>query len=283
MATGTTVERDDIDGLHGKIELRCYRPAAPSGRGLVWVHGGGFVSGSLDMPSCDWVASQLRDTAAVTVVTVGYRLASTEVHFPVPLDDVGAAWTWAVAEADRLGIDELHLGGASAGGNLATATALRNRDEGGPLPATLVLDCPTLHDVNPPLSPELYDLLDDEARQFTEWITPLYEMYVGHPLTEPAPPLVAPARADLRGLPPTLIVNCERDPVRASGEAFGELLVAAGVPVEVITEPGTTHGHINNPDDPAASRTVARMAAWLTSTRFDSGGPARLGQAEAVS
>lgn len=269
MSTGQTVERGDIDGPHGPIEVRCYRPADPSGVGLMWAHGGGFVGGSLDMPSCDWVAAQVCEIAAVTVVTVGYRLASADVHFPVPLDDVSAAWAWMNAEAGRLGVQHAHLGGSSAGGNLATATALRARDGGGPLPATLVLVCPALHDVSPPLSPELAGMLDDEARQLLEWLTPLYETYVGHPLDEPVSPLAAPARADLRGLPPTLIVNCERDPVRASGEAFAELLTDAGVPVEVVTERGTRHGHINEPDDPAASMTVARIAAWLRAPGAD--------------
>jgi acetyl esterase len=64
-------------------------------------------------------------------------------------------------------------------------------------------------------------------------------------------------------LPPVFILNSERDSLRSSGEMFGEQLAAAGVPVRVEFEPGTVHGHLNQPDDPAAVHSLQRMAAWL--------------------
>ena len=69
--------------------------------------------------------------------------------------------------------------------------------------------------------------------------------------------------ADLAGFPPVLMVNSEADELRVSGEVFAATLAAASVPVEVVTEPGTEHGHLNRPDEPAASATIDRVVRWL--------------------
>ena len=68
---------------------------------------------------------------------------------------------------------------------------------------------------------------------------------------------------DLVQFPPTLIVNGDVDELRVSGELFAATLASAGVPVELAFEPGTEHGHLNRPDEPAASATVDRVAAWI--------------------
>jgi acetyl esterase/lipase len=60
------------------------------------------------------------------------------------------------------------------------------------------------------------------------------------------------------------ILNSEADSLRSSGERFGEQLADAGVPVRVEYEPGTVHGHLNQPDDPAAMRSIERLVAWLS-------------------
>jgi acetyl esterase/lipase len=75
-----------------------------------------------------------------------------------------------------------------------------------------------------------------------------------------------PANGDLAGQPPVFILNSEADSLRASGEAYGAQLADAGVPVRVEYEPGTVHGHLNDPGDPAAERSIERMAAWLLGT-----------------
>lgn len=104
--------------------VRVYPATNPNGSGLVWAHGGGFAFGDIDMPEADFVARTLA-AAGTVVVSVDYRLATDGIHFPVPLDDVVAAWEWASKRRGELGIDRLAIGGASAGGNLAAAAALR--------------------------------------------------------------------------------------------------------------------------------------------------------------
>jgi acetyl esterase len=265
------------DGL-----VRVYPAREPNGTGLVWAHGGAFAFGDIDMPESDWVASQLA-ARGTTVVSVNYRLAPvlagwhpTEPpraghHYPAASDDMLAAWGWTVENADRLriGRDRLALGGTSAGGNLAAGAALRLIEQSStPLPALVLLAYPTLLAVQPEPSAALRAALDaePEADRFgPEAVRGMYENYLGGPVEE-APLGAIPGLArpvHLAQFPPTLIVNGDVDELRVSGEAFAASLGAAGRPVDVITEAGTTHGHLNRPHEDAASVTLQRFATRL--------------------
>jgi acetyl esterase len=253
-----------IHGPNGVLDARLYEPSSPVFAALVWNHGGAFAFGDLDMPEADWVARALA-SEGVAVLSVDYRKAVDGVHFPVPNDDVEAAWRWAV---DRLGTAALpvHLGGASAGAALSAGVAKRLRDCGGPLPASLVLAYPLLHAVPPPPSDELRRALEHAppgAVLFDEGTTRLIALnYTGSEAALDDPYAFA-ANGHLGGLPPVLIVNSEYDTLRASGEAFATALDEAGVDVRVVFEPGTAHGHINEPALPAATRTLDRIVDWL--------------------
>lgn len=78
-----------------------------------------------------------------------------------------------------------------------------------------------------------------------------------------ADPYAFPALGRVDGFPPTLIVVCEHDALRPSGEAFARQLDKAGVDVSLRLEQGADHGHINEPADPAARRTVESIASWI--------------------
>ncbi len=104
--------------------MRVYRPQSDGALpGLVWLHGGGWVVGSLDShdPVCRYLASR----TPCVVVAVDYRLAP-EHPFPAGLEDAWAATEWTSAQAVELGIDpaRVAVGGDSAGGNLAAVVAL---------------------------------------------------------------------------------------------------------------------------------------------------------------
>lgn len=258
------IENIVVPGPHGDVPLRTYTPRTPSGEALLWIHGGGFVKGDLDMPEADTVSRELAD-AGITVASVHYRLAIGGVRFPVPGDDVDAAWRWASA-GGTLGIaaPRWHLGGASAGGNLAAAAALRAHDTGLPAPASLVMVYPVLHDLLPAPSPRLAEQLarlPAEARFPRERCIELNLNYVGDPALVKHP-YAFPTHGRLAGLPPTLIVNAEVDDLRPSGEHFAAQLACAGVDVAVVREPGTQHAYLNYPQ-PATTRTIARLADWV--------------------
>jgi len=261
----TVIEDRAVDGPHGAVPVRVYVPEAPSGTGLVWMHGGAFCRGDLDLPEADGVSRQLAG-AGITTVSVDYRLAVDGVHFPVPGDDVLAVWS-AVNSGGGLGLGvrRWHIGGGSAGGNLAASTSMQARDGLAPLPASMVLVYPVLHDVLPPASAELsakVAALPPEARFPPEESRRLNLNYVGDDalLTHP---YAFPGHGRLDGLPPTLIINSDLDDLRSSGEAFGAALAASGVDVTVVREVGVRHGHLNEITEPGARRTIDRMIAWL--------------------
>jgi len=275
------------DGL-----VRVYPAREPNGTGLVWAHGGGFAGGDLDMPESDWVARQL-SARGTTVVSVDYRLAPAQEqwdaagrarsghHYPAASDDVLSAWSWTVEHADRLRVDRdrLAIGGTSAGGNLAAGAALRLIERRAPLPALVLLAYPTLLAVQPVPGAALRAALDaqPEADRFgPAAVLGMYENYLGGPVDR-APLGAIPGLArpvDLVQFPPTFMVNGDVDELRVSGEAFAASLRAAGRPVEVVTEPGTDHGHLNRPHEPAASVTIARLAARLGALRLRTPAPA---------
>ncbi|WP_243075304.1 alpha/beta hydrolase [Microbacterium sp. SS28] len=251
-----------IDGPGRRlVPARLYRDAsaAASGRALVWVHGGAFIGGHLDMPESHWVALELA-ARGIPVLAVDYVKCLGDVHFPEPSDDVLAAWRHAVAHAEELfGVpaSAVLLGGASAGGNLTAGAVARLRDAGDEVPAGLVLVYPVVHPNGPKASAEL-----DPASPHSE----LALNFAGSANGLRDPHAFA-ALGSVEGFPPTLVVVCELDGLRPSGEAFARQLAAAGIPAALHFEAGADHGHINEPSDPTGLPTIAAIADWIGGER----------------
>jgi acetyl esterase len=245
------VRDDAAPGPHGPVPVRVYRPV---GGGtdlpcLVWLHGGAFRMGDLDMPEADRTAREICERAGAVVVSVDYRLCVGGVTYPVPHDDAVAAVRWVRDDAASLGVDpaRISLGGASAGGNLAAGAALRLRDEDGWVPTTLLLAYTTLHAVVPPASPSLAPLLEDIPRLLRflpEVRRGITENYLGGPASL-ADGYAMPASAVLEGLCPVLLLNSEYDDLRASAEVFAGQLAIAGVDVRQVLARGMLHGFLN--------------------------------------
>jgi acetyl esterase/lipase len=260
-----------LDGPHGPVPVRVYEPAdgADARPALLWLHGGAFMFGDLDMPEADRTAREIAARGGAVVVSVDYRLAVGGVHFPVPLDDCVAATRWLRAHAGELGVDpgRISLGGASAGGNLATAAALRLRDEDGWQPYSLIPVYPVLHHVLPEPTPELAVLLDDvpPVLRFTPPATAgINANYLGG---QPADGYSFPALADVSGLAPTLLVIAEYDDLRTSAEAFADQLETAGVDVGLVLAEGMLHGFLNLAADlEPVDRVLDLMAASVAGT-----------------
>lgn len=259
----------ELDGPHGPAPARLYLPggpdAAPVRAACVWVHGGAFVMGTLDMAESHAVGLHLAHEG-VAVLALDYRKAIRGVRHPVPLDDVAAGWAWAVAHADRLGVPaaDLHLGGASAGGALAAGLALRLRDAGEPLPRSLVLAYTAVHG-HPVLDEaevaRIQARLDDV---FDEgFMLAALANYAGDALRDP---YAFAAHGDPRGLPPTLLLTCELDTLRFSAEAWAEDLADAGVAVVLEQLPDAPHGVLDRPASPHGRTMLDRMTRWLLET-----------------
>ena len=229
-----------VPGPAGDIQVRIY---TPEGIGpfalLVYFHGGGFVVGSLD--SADQICRILCWGAGCVVVSVDYRLAP-EHKFPAAPDDCLAATRWAAEHAIEFNADPTRLvvAGDSSGGNLATVTALRIRDEGGPALSGQLLIYPVA-DYHTPATPSYLANADGYllTRDTMIWF---WEHYLNN-VSEANDPHASPLRApDLRGLPPALVITAELDPLRDEGERYAERLQLAGVPTILSRYDGMIHG-----------------------------------------
>jgi acetyl esterase len=265
--------RDDVaDGPHGDVPVRVYGSPDGTRPCLVWLHGGAFRMGDLDMPEADWTARQVAARADAVVVSVDYRLCVGGVTYPVPHDDAVAAVRWVRGNAAALGVDDarISLGGASAGGNLATGVALKLRDQDGWTPAALLLAYTTFHAVVPPASPSLAPLLDQIPpllRFLPETRRGITENYLGGPASS-ADGYAMPANAVLEGLCPVLLLNSEYDDLRASAEVFAGQLAVAGVDVRQVMARGMLHGFLNlHAGVEPVDRALALMADAVADTR----------------
>jgi acetyl esterase len=232
------VEDRKIPGPAGQIPVRVY---TPTGAGpfplLVFYHGGGWVIGDLD--THDNACRQLTRGARCVTVAVDYRLAP-ENKFPAAAEDCYAATLWAAEHARELGADasRIAVGGDSAGGNLSAVVSIMARDQGKPAIKFQLLIYPATDGALDTYSHQTFKeyFLTDKAVQY----------FWGHYVRSAADkkdPLASPALARSHaGLPPALIITAEFDPLRDEGEAYGEKLRAAGVPVTVTRYDGMIHG-----------------------------------------
>jgi acetyl esterase/lipase len=220
----------DADG----VPCRLYRPwvGAPV---LVYAHGGGWATGSVE--TVDRQCRRVANRSGCAVLSVDYRLAP-EHPFPAAIEDVQAALGWLRDVPSEVGVDgtRIAIGGDSAGGHLATVVARRERDAGRPL-AYQILIYPV---VDPSRSSASYRSLGRYGLD-AETMALFWAMFVP-PGVDDADPDVSPLAADLAGMPPTLILTAEFDVLRDEGEAYGDALVAAGVPTVVVRYQGVNHG-----------------------------------------
>jgi acetyl esterase/lipase len=251
------VEDRTIDGAGGPVPIRLYWPREAADGTVpvvMFFHGGGWVVGDLD--SYDGDARRHAVGSGALVVSVDYRLAP-EHPYPAAVDDVWAATQWVAAHAADLGADpgRLAVAGDSAGGNLAAVVAQLARDSGGPAIAFQLLWYPaTTWDTSLPSFTENADapiLALDAVAEFSRWYAH------GQDMKNPPTTLVPGRAADFSGLAPAYIAVAGHDPLRDDGVQYGELLSAAGVPVEVHNAETLVHGYLGYADVvPAATDAV---------------------------
>jgi acetyl esterase len=228
---------------------------------VVFFHGGGFVTGDLD--THDGTCRQHAVGADAIVVSVDYRLAP-EHPYPAAVEDAWAATRWVAEHAAEIGADatRLAVAGDSAGGNIAAVMAQQARDNAGPQLTFQLLWYPsTLWDPTLPSFTENAQalILDTKAvAAFSRW-------YAGEADMSNPPPGLAPGRAaNLADLAPAYIGVAGYDPLRDDGIRYGELLAAAGVPVEVHNAETMVHGYVGYAGVvPAATAAMDRGLAAL--------------------
>jgi acetyl esterase len=250
-----------LPGPGGSIPARGYLPAGRSRPtpALLWFPGGGWVLGSLD--AADLVCRKLANETPCAVVSVEYRQAP-EHRFPAAVDDCLAATKWISEHAGELALDpaRIAIGGASAGGNLAAVVAVLARDQRGPpLALQLLVYPPTDRRARGDSShPATFDRAD------ADWC---WSHYLGAGSGDD--PRASPLRAaDLRGLPPALVIAAAHDALLDEGKRYAEALAAAGVETEHVCYEAP-HGFLSTPGSPAAEAARARAVSALRHTFGD--------------
>lgn len=194
-------------------------------RTVLFAHGGGYGYGSVATHRA--LAGRLAAAAAARVLSIDYRLAP-EHPFPAAVDDAVAAYRWLIGQGVRP--ERLLLSGDSAGGGLALATLVALRDAAEPMPAGAICMSPMTDLAKEGESMrtkvDLDPLVDPETS------TANAERYLG-PDGDPKHPLASPLYADLRGLPPLLILVGTWEILLDDSTRFAERARAAGVDVEL--------------------------------------------------
>jgi acetyl esterase len=232
----------EAPGPGGPIRVRLYRPLAAGAAGpplplVAYLHGGGWAVGTLD--AFDPLCRALANASGALIASIDYRLAP-EHPFPAAPDDARAAVRWLAANATELGADPARLGiaGDSAGGNLATVTARRLRDDGGSPLRFQALVYPVC---DSGLNTPSYRANGSGFGLGSESMKRYWELYLdGADGRQPdASPLQAP---DLAGLPPAFVLTVRHDVLCDEAESYARALAAAGVPVTLRRYDGAVHG-----------------------------------------
>jgi acetyl esterase len=235
------VDEITLPGADGvALAARLYAPSTGVLPVLLYLHGGGFTIGNLE--THDSLCRQLALRSGAAVIALDYRLAP-EHRFPTAVDDAWAALQ-ALARADmgaRLGLDtaRLAVGGDSAGATLSAVCALMARDAGLTLALQVLITPGTIAHADTPSHERFAHgfLLEKQA---IHWFFDQYIAQADRTDWRFAPALAA----DHDGVAPACIVIAECDALVDEGLAYGDLLRAAGVAVDLEFYRGVTHDFI---------------------------------------
>lgn len=197
--------------------------------GVLWIHGGGYISGMKEMVYISRAVELVKSFGAV-VVSPGYRLAPFS-PYPAAIDDCYAALLYMKERAAELWVreDQLMVGGESAGGGLCAAVCIKTRDTG---------------EVNVAFQMPLYPMLDDRdtetsrdnhGRVWNTWKNHFgWRCYLRGTDRETLPPYAAPARVEnMEGLPPAYTFVSTGEPFYAETLEYIRRLKDCGIPASV--------------------------------------------------
>lgn len=224
-----TVEKTEAGGIAAEWVSA---PGVSQGRAVLYLHGGGYVIGSINTHRT--LAYNLSKAADARILVIDYRLAP-EDPFPAAIDDAVAAYEWMLKQG--LKPANMAISGDSAGGGLTMATLLALRDKGIDLPACAVPMSPWVdlegvgdsmtanHDIDPMVQKPGLDRMA--------------KMYLAD--QDPRQPLASPIHADLKGLPPLLIQVGTRETLLDDARRLHIKALAAGVQSSLEEAGGMIH------------------------------------------
>ncbi|MEL7682714.1 alpha/beta hydrolase [Citromicrobium bathyomarinum] len=226
-----------VPGPAGDIPCRFYdtRESRDAGPAVLFLHGGGFVIGDLEVyhALCTEFAARLD----LPVLSVDYRLAP-EHPFPAAPDDCEAAARWLASSPEELGreITGLVITGDSAGGNLTIVTTNALRDKPADVP--VLVQAPIYPVADEAGQHESFRLFSDGyflTGSTMAWFTKSYA-------ADPQSPRNLPMLGDCSNAPATVLCTAGLDPLRDSGRSYAASILKNGTEVTYLEFPGIIHG-----------------------------------------
>jgi acetyl esterase len=250
-------------GLNRDLRVRLYFPEGDRHDlpVLMHLHGGGFVTGTVEMDDarCGFLARE----AGCIVASVDYALAP-EYPFPAPIEDAFTAWRWITASAAEFGGDphRVAVSGSSAGGHLAVGVSLLARDRKAQAPLLQLLTYPV---IDPAFATASYRQFADGPFLTHARMAWFWKHYAGP--AQPKGQLWSPLTGTLAGLPPALVITAEYDVLRDEAEAYVARLREAGIAADLHRHYKMIHGFLAIvPGHPESSLALHESASVLRKT-----------------
>ena len=252
LAEGVTVEHTSSRDVPAEWLTP---PGHSEANAILYLHGGGYVTGSLS--TIRPMASNLAVAARARVLTVDYRLAPEHPH-PAAVEDAAAMYEWLLRAGHAPA--QLAIGGDSAGGGLAIATLVAARDAGLGQPAGCFALSPWTDLTLAGASLSTNAATDPQVQRW------LLEEMAGYYLSglDPMTALASPRFADLRGLAPMLIHVGGAETLLDDGRAFASAATQAGNDVTLECWEHMIHvWHAFAPILPESNAAIGRVGEWL--------------------
>src|SRR5215470_9804425 len=199
-------------------------PNASEDRVILYLHGGGYVMGSINTHRA--MVARIARSSQARALALDYRLAP-EHPFPTAVDDATAAYRWLLSQ--NINPSRIVVAGDSAGGGLTLATLLALRDAKVPLPAAGVCLSPWVDMEGTGASMTTRAKADPVVQK--QGLLGMAQLYLGG--KDPKSPLAAPLHADLRGLPPLFIHVGDAETLLDDSTRVAEKAKKAGVKVDL--------------------------------------------------
>jgi acetyl esterase len=244
----------------GVLRCRLYRPSAGTLPMALFLHGGGWTVNDID--THDGLCRRIAKQSGWLLASLDYRRAPEHKH-PAVLEDAYYGYRWLIDNAERIGgdIERRAIIGESSGGTVVAALTLLLRDMHAPMPTYQAMAYPMT---------DLYDRWPSYRERGSGYAldSDLMHWYLDNYLPsiwDPQDPYLFPVTAtDLTGLPPTLIMTAEYDPLRDEGIAYAEKLASAGVRTEHVHAADQMHGFLMMEKAiPRAGMLIDRLASAL--------------------
>jgi acetyl esterase len=231
-----------IPGPTADLPIRIYRPTNnPAAPAIVHFHGGGFVLNYLDM--YDASMARLANQSGFTIIGVHYQKAP-EHPFPIPFDDCYATLIWVRDHAEELNIDINAIGvaGDSAGATLASAVALKARDNHINLAFQLLVYPCNGRD----FTTQSYQSFATGYGLSTQAMKWFWEQYLQGDSHNNNPYAIPMTATEFTGVAPAIVITAQYDPLLSDGEKYAQLLERDQIPVIYREFAGMIHGFFTN-------------------------------------